>query len=234
MPEVIRSLWFEEISFIHEKFFDTPLGKLTVRQVAIVFVFGISAWAAFNIVWNDILNVAVTSLLVILGLAFAFQRIKTLAPEQSAMFALFAPRTSTGGTGRTKKNAKTPISTLPVNAGLQEGSETFDISIQDAGDDVHDAQMQKLVVLVRDPKTGSPLPNRGCEILVEGKSIGRRLTDEEGFLTIPLVPKPGINTIEVKPEGYAAIVKNVAVDVQMRQQGERLHSAAKTAQGGQK
>jgi len=84
--------------------------------------------------------------------------------------------------------------------------------------------MQKLVVLVRDPQTGSPLPNRGCEILVEGRSIGRRLTDEEGFLTIPLVPKPGINTIEVKPEGYAAIVKKVTVDVQMRQ-GERLHTA---------
>jgi hypothetical protein len=229
MPEVIRSLWFEEIGFIHEKFFDTPIGKLTVRQVAIVFVFGISAWAAFNSIGDDMLKVAVTSLLVILGLAFAFQRIKTLTPEQSMMFALFAPRTGTGGTRRTKKNTKMPFSALPVSAGRQEGSETFDISMLDAGDDVHDAQMQKLVVLVRDPKTGSPLPNRGCEILVESKSIGRRLTDEEGFLTIPLVPKPGINTIEVKPEGYAAIVKNVTVDVQLLQ-AERLHSAAKTAQ----
>lgn len=231
MPEVIRSLWFEEISFIHEKFFDTPIGKLTVRQVAIVFVFGISAWAAFNSVGDDVLKVAITSLLVILGLAFAFQRIKTLTPEQSMMFALFAPRTGRGGTGRPKKNTKTSISTLPVNAGQQqEGSETFDISMRDAGDDVHDTQMQKLVVLVRDPQTGTPLPNRGCEILVEGKSIGRRLTDEEGFLTIPLVPKPGINTIEVKPEGYSTIVKSVTVDIQMRQ-AERLHSAAKTAQG---
>lgn len=228
MPEVIRSLWFEEISFIHEKFFDTPIGKLTVRQVATVFVFGISAWMAYNSVGDDMLKVAVTSLIVILGLAFAFQRIKTLTPEQSMMFALFAPRTGIGAE-RAKKN-KTSISTLPVNAGGQEGSETFDISMLDAGDDVHDAQMQKLVVLVRDPQTGSPLPNRGCEILVEGESIGRRLTDEEGFLTIPLVPKPGINAIEVKPEGYAAIVKSITVDVQMRQT-ERLHSAAKTAQG---
>jgi hypothetical protein len=229
MPEVIRSLWFEEISFIHEKFFDTPIGKLTVRQVAIVFVFGISAWAAFNSIGDDMLKVAVTSLLVILGLAFAFQRIKTLTPEQSMMFALFAPRTRRAGTGRSKKNAKMPLSTLPVNAGREEGSETFDISMLDAGGDIHDAQMQKLVVLVRDPQTGTALPNRGCEILVEGKSIGRRLTDEEGFLTIPFVPKPGINTIEVKPEGYAAIVKNITVDIQMRQ-AERFHST-KTAQG---
>ncbi|AFU58917.1 hypothetical protein Ngar_c19850 [Candidatus Nitrososphaera gargensis Ga9.2] len=229
MPEVIRSLWFEEIGFLHEKFFDTPIGKLTVRQVAIVFVFGISAWAAFNSVGDDMLKVAVTSLLVILGLAFAFQRIKTLTPEQSMVFALFAPKTGAGGTGRTKKN-KIPILTLPVNS-VHGGSETIDISMLDAGDDVHDAQMQKLVVLVRDPQTGSPLPNRGCEILVEGKSIGRRLTDEEGFLTIPLVPKLGINTIEVKPDGYAAIVKNVTVDVHMRQQAERPHSATKTAQG---
>lgn len=228
MPEVIRSLWFEEISFIHEKFFDTPIGKLTVRQVAIVFVFGISAWAVFNSVGDDILKVAVTSLLVILGLAFAFQRIKTLTPEQSMMFALFAPRSAAGGSGRKKKNAKMPISTLPVNP-EQEGSETIDISMLDPGGDIHDAQMQKLVVLVRDPQTGSPLPNKGCEIMVEGKSIGRRLTDEEGFLTIPLAPKPGINTIEVRPEGYAAIVKNVTIDVQMRQ-AEPLHST-KAAEG---
>lgn len=229
MPQVIRSLWFEEISFIYEKFFDMPIGKLTVRQVAIVFVFGVSAWAAFNTVSDGMLKVAVTSLLVILGLAFAFQRIKTLTPEQSMMFALFARRTGTGGTGKTKKNTKMPLSTLPVNAGRQEGSETFDISMLDAGDDVHDAQMQKLVVLVRDPQTGSPLPNRGCEILVEDKSIGGRLTDEEGFLTIPFVPKQGINTIEVKPEGYAATVKSVTVDVHMRQ-AALLHST-KTAQG---
>jgi hypothetical protein len=229
MPEVIRSLWFEEISFIHEKFFDTPIGKLTVRQVAIVFVFGISAWVAFNSVGDDMLKVAVTSLLAILGLAFAFQRIKTLTPEQSMMFALFAKRIDVGS-ARKKKSAVPPFSTPSTSAG-QGGTETFDISMLDAGDDVQDSQIQKLVVLVRDPQTGGPLPNRGCEILVEGKSIGRRLTDEEGFLTIPFVPKLGINTIEVKPEGYTAIVKNVTVDVQMRQQAERLHSAAKTAQG---
>ncbi len=228
MPQVIRSLWFEEISFIHEKFFDTPIGKLTVRQVAIVFVFGVSAWAAFNSIGDDMLKVAVTSLLVILALAFAFQRIKTLTPEQSMMFALFAPKTSTG---RTKKNTKTPISTLPVVAG-QQGSETFDISVLDTGDNIQDGQIQKLVVLVRDPQTGNPLPNRGCEILVDSESIGRRLTDEEGFLTIPFVPKQGINTIEVKPEGYAAIVKNVTVDVHLRQ-GEQLR-LSKTAQGARK
>ena len=232
MPEVIRSLWFEEISFIHEKFFDTPVGKLTVRQVAIVFVFGISAWAAFNSIGDDMLKVAVTSLLVILGLAFAFQRIKTLTPEQSMVFALFAPKTGTAGTGRTKKNAKMPLSALPVNTGQQQASETFDISVLDAGDNTQDGQIQKLVVLVRDPQTGNPLPNRGCEILVDSESIGRRLTDEEGFLTIPFVPKQGINTIEVKPEGYAAIVKNVTVDVHMRQE-EQLHSS-KTAQGARK
>jgi hypothetical protein len=227
MPEVIRSLWFEEISFIHEKFFDTPIGKLTVRQVAIVFVFGISAWAAYNSVGDDMLKVAITSLLVILGLAFAFQRIKTLTPEQSMMFALFAKRIDVGS-ARKKESAVPPFSTPSASTG-QGGTETFDISMLDAGGDIHDAQMQKLVVLVRDPQTGTALPNRGCEILVEGKSIGRRLTDEEGFLTIPLVPKPGINTIEVKPEGYAAIVKNITVDIQMRQ-AERFHST-KTAQG---
>ena len=232
MPRVIRSLWFEEISFIHEKFFDTPIGKLTVRQVAIVFVFGVSAWAAFNSVGDDMLKVAVTSLLVILALAFAFQRIRTLTPEQSVMFALFAPKTSTGRTRRIKKNTNTPISTLSVDAGQQEGSETFDISVLDAGDNIQDGHIQKLVVLVRDPQTGNPLPNRGCEILVDSESIGRRLTDEEGFLTIPFVPKQGISTIEVKPEGYAAIVKNVTVDVHMRQ-GEQLHSS-KTAQGARK
>jgi hypothetical protein len=232
MPEVIRSLWFEEISFIHEKFFDTPIGKLTVRQVAIVFVFGISAWAAFNSVGDDMLKVAVTSLLVILGLAFAFQRIKTLTPEQSMMFALFAKRIDTGSARKKEKNAAPPFSNLSAGAG-QGGTEIFDISVLDAGDNIHDAQMQKLVVLVRDPTTGSPLPNKGCEILVDGKSAGKRLTDEEGFLTIPFVPeKPGINTIEVKPEGYAAIVKSITVDVQLPQprQGGRLH-AAKTGRG---
>ncbi|AFU57607.1 hypothetical protein Ngar_c06640 [Candidatus Nitrososphaera gargensis Ga9.2] len=234
MPQAIRSLWFEEISFIHEKFFDTPIGKLTVRQVAIVFVFGVSAWAAFNSVGDDdMLKVAVTSLLVILALAFAFQRIKTLTPEQSMMFALFAPKTSTGRSRRIKKNTNTPISTLSVDVGQQKGSETFDISVLDASDNIQDGQIQKLVVLVRDPQTGHPLPNRGCGILVDSERIGRRLTDEEGFLTIPFVPKQGINTIEVKPEGYAAIVKNVTVDVHMRQQGEQLRSS-KTAQVARK
>lgn len=206
------------------------MGKLTVRQVVIVFVFGISAWAAFNSVGDDMLKVAITSLLVILGLAFAFQRIKTLTPEQSMMFALFAKRIDVGSAR--KESAVPPFSTPSASAG-QGGTETFDISVLDAGDDTHDTQIQKLVVLVRDPTTGSPLPNKGCEILVDGKSAGKRLTDEEGFLTIPFVPeKPGINTIEVKPEGYAAIVKSITVDVQLPQprQGGRLH-AAKTGQG---
>lgn len=232
MPEVIRSLRFEEIGFIHEKFFDTPIGKLTVRQVATVFVFGISAWVAFNSVGDDMLKVAVTSLLVILGLTFAFQRIKTLTPEQSVMFALFAKRINVGSARKNEKNAAPPFSTPSASAG-QGGTETFDISMLDAGDDIHDNQMQKRVVLVRDPQTGSPLPNKGCEILVDGKSAGKRLTDEEGFLTIPFVPeKPDINTIEVKPEGYAAIVKSITVDVQLPQprQGGRLH-AGKTGEG---
>lgn len=205
MPRVIQTLWFEELSFLREPFFDTPLGKLTLRQMLIIVIFGTLAWGAASFAGDTMLKLFLGGSIFISGLAFTFQRVKTVTPEMSILLMLSSstPKPKTSGAALEAE----------VTSKLTE-AKALNIPAQD----IQSIVPVKVVGVLKDPATGRPIQRRGFEVLVEGKSYAKGSTDDEGFFTVYFLPESyGSIKVEVKPEGYTNALETLVVNVQPAQ-----------------
>jgi len=41
VSELISALWFEDVGFLNEALLDTPVGRFSIRQMALFLVFGL-------------------------------------------------------------------------------------------------------------------------------------------------------------------------------------------------
>lgn len=207
MPRVIRTLWFEELGFLREPFFDTPLGKLTLRQMLIVVVFGALAWGAASFAGDDVmLKLFLGGSIFIVGLALAFQRVKTVTPEMSIILLMLS--SSTPKPKRNRVTREVEVTSKPLEA------KALNISTQD----IQSIVPVKVVGVLKDPTSGKPIQRKGFEVLVEGKSYTKGSTDDEGFFTVYFLPESyGSFKVEVKPEGYTHVLETLVVNVQPAQ-----------------
>jgi hypothetical protein len=53
LSELVTTLWFEDVSFLHEQMLDTPLGRFSIRQMGIFLIFGLLAWVA-SLAFSDL------------------------------------------------------------------------------------------------------------------------------------------------------------------------------------
>ncbi len=153
MPRVIRTPWFEELGLLCEPFFDTPLGKLTLRQMLIVIAFGALAWGTASFASDAMLKLFLGGSTFIIGLAPAFQRVKTVTPEKSILLML-----------------STPKPTKPAPATHE--AKALNISAQD----IQSIVPVRVVGVLKDPATGKSIQRRGFEVLVEDASYAKGST----------------------------------------------------------
>lgn len=99
MPRVIRTLWFEDVGLLNEPVFDTPLGRLTIRQTTALIAFALLAWMTTLFFEDFIYKVVTAGAVFLFGAVLFIHRVKTVPPERIILLAF--------GLGR--KRSRKPI-----------------------------------------------------------------------------------------------------------------------------
>ena len=186
---VVRTLWFEDMGLRNVRIFDTPVGRLSIRQLIIIAVFGGLGWLS-SLLFADILyKIAAGGAVFAAGLILAMQRVKVITPERAILLAFGIGRTYPKGMkavaeGKGKKRKKMLVKRMRVSADLESPV--------------------KIVGVLRDPSTGEVLEGKPYEVFTRGERCSSGVSDEQGFFTAFFTPRMyGEYEVEVRPEGYA-------------------------------
>jgi len=194
------ALWFDDIRFLNEGIFDTPFGRVSVRQLLILGFFGLIAWLAFSTVHPVVGDIVVSGIsagaVMMAGAVLASWRVKTVPIERSILLALGIgrkrPRRRRAASAK-KKAAERAKPAPPVKSSKMHGVV---------------GEPMKIVGVLRDPQTGLALAQRGFSVIVDGKLRYRDVADEQGAFEVVYLPEyPGLVRIEIQPDGVAAAEK---------------------------
>jgi hypothetical protein len=172
--------------------FDTPIGRLSVRQLIIIAFFGGLGWLSSFPFADIIYKIAVAGAVFGAGLVLAMQKLKVITPERAILLAFGFGRTypkrakaiGESNERKRKKEEAMPVKRMRVSADLESPV--------------------KVVGVLRDPSTGEVLRKRPYDVIARGEPCGSGVSDEQGFFTAFFMPKMyGEYTVEVRPEGYA-------------------------------
>jgi len=191
MPRVIRTLCFEELGMIHQPLLDTPIGKLSVRQTAVLMLFAVVAFLLATTFAPDdlMMELIIAAPIAIVGISIFGRKVKTISPEHLLIYMF------TGGK-RVKKVKVKPEGAIEKLAAEKPLAIPNAVNVSSSLD-----SPVKLVGVLRDPQTGRNLPLRAYEVFVDGESVFSGVTDESGFFTIFFTPtRYGVFDVEVKPE----------------------------------
>jgi len=196
------ALWFDDIRFLHEGIFDTPFGRLSIRQMLILGLFGLIAWIVFSTVHPMVGDIVVSGIsagaIMMVGVVLASWRIKTVPIERSILLALGIgrkhPKKRKEAPAKKKKAAERAAKPAPpVKSSKMHGVV---------------GEPMKIVGVLRDPQTGAALAQRGFSVIVDGRLRYRDATDEQGAFEIVYLPEhPGLVRVEIQPDGVAAAEK---------------------------
>jgi len=190
MPRVIRTLCFEELSMIHQPLLETPIGKLSLRQTAVLILFAVVAFFLATIFAPDdlMMELIIAAPIAIVGISIFGRKVKTISPEHLLIYMF------TGG--KRVKKVKIKPEEIEKLATEKPLSIPNAVNVSSALD-----SPVKLVGVLRDPQTGRNLPLRAYEVFVDGEPVFSGVTDESGFFTIFFTPtRYGVFDVEVKPE----------------------------------
>ena len=191
---VVRTLWFEELGLCNVRIFETPAGRLSIRQLVILLVFAVLGYAS-SIPFDDLIyKAAFGGAVFAAGFVLASRGVKVVAPERMILLAF--------GFGRLSPESTRP-SALMGERGRRGGVEAE----APAGIMRVSAELEspvKVVGVLRDPSAGEVLCGKPYEVLVGGELCGSGVSDEQGFFTAFFTPRMyGEFEVEVRPEGYA-------------------------------
>ncbi len=208
MPRInLRTLWFEDISFARQGVIDTPLGRMSARQLVGLGFFALMAWMTFQALsFMDLLIRLIPAGLTFIAGAIIFTwPIKTVPPERIILLAL--------GLGRKQPRRRAPEKGVKRKA---EGKAPREVPVAMK---VSKAQATvgeplKIVGILRDPRLGKPLANRNFEVYADGALLYKKTTDEQGSFEVVFVPQfAGVVRIEVRPEGAVGAEQSIEVTV---------------------
>lgn len=240
MPRINNSvLWFDDMRFTNEGVFDTPFGRVSVRQLIILGVFALPAWIIFTGLEgvDMMLRVLAAGSIFLFGAILATWRVKTVPPERILLLALgFGRREPRRAAAEPSRKPNPKAETKPVEARAEakmekrseRGAERLArgrthgvIPIMQAAPPVKATRVHavvgeavKITGVLRDPQTGMPLPNRQYSVIVDGMLRYRRASDETGAFDIVYLPeRPGIVKIAIAPDG-CTFMEEVEVEVE--------------------
>ena len=191
---------------------DTPLGKLTFRQIAILLVFGILAYGVARTQPPGDLTAMVMAggVAFLPGVFLAFRRVKTVTPETHLAMLLFGFGRVGSRPGRVKARGKRVLPVgepepleAPRRVEVEVGGLTAERPVVISG-------------LLRDPRTGELLPFRGFTVYVDGHRYQDGFTDERGGFTVYFTPRRlGVHQVELVPEGFKGEPFRFQVEVKL-------------------
>jgi len=207
MPRVnLRTLWFEDIGLVNQPLIDTPFGRLTVRQAAGIGFFALLAWLTFSALGfvGDLALRAVPAVLIFAAGAVVFSwRVKTVPPEKILILAL-----------RRKRGRKPAKQKAAREKGAEKVAPKAPVTVKVTKAQATVGEPFKVVGVLREPSSGTPLANRNFDVIVDGVLRYKGATDEQGGFEVVYIPESvGLVRIEVRPEGYAGVSQSIEVAV---------------------
>lgn len=203
MPRVIRTLCFEELSIAYQPLLDTPIGKLSLRQTAVLLIFAVLAFLVASVVSSDLaIQLIVGGGILVVGVAVFGRKVKTLPPERLLLYMFVGSKQA-----RRRKVVR-------EEAAAEKLVAEKPLQIPNAVNISSDLDTPvKLVGVLRDPQSGRPLPVKPYDVLVDGEKVFSGVTDENGFFTIYFTPgRYGVFNVEVRPE-KSVVSQKVPVQV---------------------
>jgi len=192
---IVQTLWFSDAGLGNIKLFDTPVGKLSIRQVVIVLLFAGAGWLSSLLFEDIIYKLAVGGTVFCVGFILAIQKVKVITPERALLLAL--------GFGRmrpSKKKGKTEY----IEKMGKEGKKKEKVPVRQVKIQADLESPVKVVGILRDPATGKVLPEKPYEVIVRGEVVSSGISDEQGFFTAFFTPNMfGAYFVEIRPEGHS-------------------------------
>jgi len=205
VSETVRTLWFEDVGFLHEPILDTPLGRYSVRQMLILLVFAFFSYATSLLFSDPLMKIVVAGSIFMFGAAmFAMRRIKTISPERHILLLLgvgrVRPRRVAAVEEKPAEKRAPPVKSVVVSTTLESPV--------------------KIVGVLRDPVYKKYLPKKNFDVYIDGRFHYSGVTDEQGFFAVFFVPdRYGPFNVTVKPEGLAE-AQNITVNVKPKEGAE--------------
>jgi hypothetical protein len=203
---VVRTLWFEDISFWNEPLFDTPVGRLTIRQTVMIMAFAGLSWFFSTFLADIMFKIAIGSGIFFIGLYLALQKVKTIPPEKYLLAVIFGKgKISVRASKGEIRVAETELPEMPET--LRTRNVKFEVPLELE-------TPVKIVGVLRDPSTGQSLVEKSFTVFIDGERYSAGVTDDQGFFTLYFAPTTyGSHRVEVRPEGYAGTAEIFEVEV---------------------
>jgi len=236
VSDEVPVFWFEDIGLLNEPLFDSPFGRFTVRQVAILGIFALIAWIAQSFFQDLAWKVGTVLFIMFFGGCLAFSRIKTVPVERSIAlaFGIGKPRLR-------KPKKKRKAEPKPEKEKEREEEAPPELEKAEKAEEVVkvDTKTKKVVVLprpsrvvsvsagldepvrvatlVRDRVTGEPLANKPFKVYVGGKEHSAGVTDQDGGLvTYITASRFGKVRVDIFVEGYREPVDSFLLNIKLR------------------
>lgn len=209
MPRInLRTLWFEDIGMARQPLIDTPLGRVSFRQLAGLGLFALLAWIvyqALGFIGDMVFQLIPAGLVFLAGAVIFTWPVKTVPPERMILLAL----------GLGKKPVKKGGKRVKVKGVAKKGAPPeAPAAIKVIKAQATVGEPFKVVGVLRDPKFGKPLAKCNFEVFVDGVSKYKSATDEQGYFEAVYVPEyAGVVKIVVKPEGVVGAEQSIEVTV---------------------
>jgi len=209
VSEPVQTLWFEEMSFLHEQMLDTPVGRFSIRQMIVFLLFGLSAYGASLFLEDLAAKIVVAGSIFFSGAAIFTRKTKTLPPEKHLLYIINNKYAQKKKHKKRKKHRqqkqkqkqqqKPPIPVASVKE--MRLSATLGVPV-------------KIVGSLKDLASKKVLINRSFELCVDGTTYSKGFTDQEGLFSAYFVPDHyGTFKLEIKPEDYAKPILQIVVKV---------------------
>ena len=198
MSELVTTLWFEDTSFLNEQMLDTPVGRFSIRQMAIFLVFGLLAWVS-SLAFADLaLKIVVAGAVFFTGAALFTRKIKTISPENHLLHLIkkYAEQTSK------QKHPKR----LNDKQSSEQTSKSLLLSTT-IGAPV------KVVGILKDPN-GEILCSKNFKVNVNNTPHTKGTADEEGYFCTYFVPDhQGLFQLTIQPENSPIPTQQITIEV---------------------
>ena len=198
LSELVSTLWFEDVGFLHEQMLDTPLGRFSIRQMIIFLIFGLLAWTVSLLFADIVLKIVVVGVIFFSGAAIFNRKIKTLPPEKHLLYLVNKRFLQINQ--KPPNPTTTPMPGAPATKAMLL-SATLGVPL-------------KVVGILKDLATGKALSSKNIKVSIDNTAHTKSSTDEDGLFCTYFIPdRFGLFQIAIQPEGFSEPIQQITVSV---------------------
>jgi hypothetical protein len=214
LSELVQALWFEDVSFLNEQMLDTPVGRFSIRQMAIFLIFGLLAWISSLAFTDLVLKIVVAGAVFFSGAALFTRKIKTIPPEIHLLHLIrqFLQTTKQKHTTLTKSRQSVEQTSKVMHLLATIGTPT------------------KIVGILKD-KTGKTLVDKTFQVTINNTPHSKGTTDPEGnFCTYFIPDQPGLFQIDIQPQDHPDTIQKITIQANPQKTEQKEEEGNQNAQ----